>query len=57
MRALRDPDAWPASDLWLRRATDAGADPERWRPFRAYAAMAIWQLEPVDDGGAPGGAR
>jgi len=43
MRALRDPDAWPASDLWLRRATDAGADPERWRPYRAYAAMAIWQ--------------
>jgi 3-methyladenine DNA glycosylase/8-oxoguanine DNA glycosylase len=43
MRALRDPDAWPASDLWLRRATDAGGDPERWRPFRAYAAMAIWQ--------------
>ena len=28
MRALRDPDAWPASDLWLRRATDAGADPD-----------------------------
>jgi len=45
MRALRDPDAWPASDLWLRRATDAGADPERWRPYRAYAAMAIWQPE------------
>jgi 3-methyladenine DNA glycosylase/8-oxoguanine DNA glycosylase len=43
MRALRDPDAWPASDLWLRRAADAGADPERWRPFRAYAALALWQ--------------
>ena len=43
MRALRDPDAWPASDLWLRRALDAGADPARWRPFRAYAAMALWQ--------------
>ena len=51
MRALRDPDAWPASDLWLRRATGAGADPERWRPYRAYAAMAIWQQAPVDDGG------
>ena len=28
MRALRDPDAWPGSDLWLRRAAapaDAGA--------------------------------
>jgi DNA-3-methyladenine glycosylase II len=46
MRALRDPDAWPASDLWLRRATDEAADPDRWRPFRAYAAMAIWQAAP-----------
>ena len=42
MRALRDPDAWPASDLWLKRAM-AGADPERWRPWRAYAAMVLWQ--------------
>jgi 3-methyladenine DNA glycosylase/8-oxoguanine DNA glycosylase len=42
MRALRDPDAWPGSDLWLRRAA-AGADPERWRPWRAYAAMVLWQ--------------
>jgi 3-methyladenine DNA glycosylase/8-oxoguanine DNA glycosylase len=42
MRALRDPDAWPGSDLWLRRAADA-ADAERWRPWRAYAAMVLWQ--------------
>jgi DNA-3-methyladenine glycosylase II len=42
MRALRDPDAWPGSDLWLKRAT-TGADPERWRPWRAYAAMILWQ--------------
>jgi 3-methyladenine DNA glycosylase/8-oxoguanine DNA glycosylase len=42
MRALRDPDAWPGSDLWLRRATGE-ADSERWRPWRAYAAMVIWQ--------------
>ena len=42
MRALRDPDAWPAGDLWLKRA--AGADEaERWRPWRAYAAMVLWQ--------------
>ncbi len=40
MRALRDPDAWPASDLWLRRA---GVDADSFRPFRAYAAMLIWQ--------------
>ena len=42
MRALRDPDAWPGTDLWLRRAATPAAA-ERWRPWRAYAAMAIWQ--------------
>jgi 3-methyladenine DNA glycosylase/8-oxoguanine DNA glycosylase len=42
LRALRDPDAWPASDLWLRRAA-GDADAERWRPWRAYAAMVLWQ--------------
>jgi AraC family transcriptional regulator, regulatory protein of adaptative response / DNA-3-methyladenine glycosylase II len=43
MRALRDPDAFPASDLVLRRVLQA--DPRRsesWRPWRAYAAMHIW---------------
>jgi 3-methyladenine DNA glycosylase/8-oxoguanine DNA glycosylase len=43
MRALRDPDAWPGSDLWLRRAATP-AQAERWRPWRAYAAMTIWQI-------------
>ena len=43
MRALRDRDAWPGSDLWLRRATDDGGA-ERWRPWRAYAAMVLWQV-------------
>ena len=42
MRALRDPDAWPGSDLWLRRAATP-AEAERWRPWRAYAAMVVWQ--------------
>ncbi len=42
MRALRDPDAWPGSDLWLRRGAGA-AESERWRPWRAYAAMVLWQ--------------
>jgi 3-methyladenine DNA glycosylase/8-oxoguanine DNA glycosylase len=42
MRALRDPDAWPGTDLWLRRAA-AATDAERWRPWRAYAAMVLWQ--------------
>ena len=52
MRALREPDAFPAGDLGLRRTVSAGADlvsprvlermAERWRPWRAYAAMHLW---------------
>jgi AraC family transcriptional regulator, regulatory protein of adaptative response / DNA-3-methyladenine glycosylase II len=41
MRGLGDPDAFPASDLVLRRRI-AGLDPDRWRPWRAYAAMHLW---------------
>jgi AraC family transcriptional regulator of adaptative response / DNA-3-methyladenine glycosylase II len=44
MRALADPDAFPATDLVLRRAladTDP-SHPDRWRPWRAYAAMHLW---------------
>jgi AraC family transcriptional regulator of adaptative response / DNA-3-methyladenine glycosylase II len=52
MRALRDPDAFPAADLGLRRALErlgAGGSPraaaalaERWRPLRAYPAQPRW---------------
>lgn len=52
MRALGEPDAFPASDLGLRRALGNGAGPlsepalsrlaETWRPWRAYAAMYLW---------------
>jgi len=47
LRGLRDPDAWPGSDLILKRAvgqTPRGAPliTEAWRPFRAYAAMHLW---------------
>jgi len=52
MRALAEPDAFPAGDLWLRRAVAQGGEdwPERrlreraeaWRPWRAYAALALW---------------
>jgi AraC family transcriptional regulator of adaptative response / DNA-3-methyladenine glycosylase II len=41
MRALGDPDAFPATDLVLRRAA-AHLVPERWRPWRSYAAMHLW---------------
>ncbi len=52
MRALREPDAFPTSDLGLRRAASDSPRPlserelarraEHWRPWRAYAAMALW---------------
>ncbi len=47
MRALRDPDAFPAGDLGLRRALDVSStEIERlalpWRPWRAYAALHLW---------------
>lgn len=41
MRALGDPDAFPATDLVLRRAS-AELTPDRWRPWRSYAAMHLW---------------
>jgi AraC family transcriptional regulator of adaptative response / DNA-3-methyladenine glycosylase II len=53
MRALREPDAFPAADLGLLRAM-TGADgvrptpaallarAEAWRPWRAYAAQHLW---------------
>ena len=48
MRALHWPDAFPASDLVLRRAagnlTTARLKrlAESWRPWRSYAAMHLW---------------
>jgi AraC family transcriptional regulator of adaptative response / DNA-3-methyladenine glycosylase II len=52
MRALRDPDAFPAGDVGLQRALadDEGrpsaaallARAQAWRPWRAYAALHLW---------------
>lgn len=53
MRALHDPDAFPVTDLAVRRAArrlglgraqlvDAAV---RWRPWRAYAAEYLWLLD------------
>lgn len=48
LRALADPDAFPADDLVLRRelgvATAGGAEARAaaWRPWRGYAAMHVW---------------
>jgi AraC family transcriptional regulator of adaptative response / DNA-3-methyladenine glycosylase II len=49
MRALGEPDAFPSSDLGLLRASSLktarklAERAERWRPWRAYAAMHLWQ--------------
>jgi AraC family transcriptional regulator of adaptative response / DNA-3-methyladenine glycosylase II len=52
MRALRDPDAFLATDLGVRHALERlgqdGRPPaaervaERWRPYRAYAVQHLW---------------
>jgi AraC family transcriptional regulator of adaptative response / DNA-3-methyladenine glycosylase II len=48
MRVLREPDAFPAGDLVLQKAAGARSEAElrrmaeRWRPWRAYAAMLLW---------------
>lgn len=48
MRALHDPDAFPAGDLGVRKALGglaskaAEARAEAWRPWRAYAVMHLW---------------
>jgi AraC family transcriptional regulator of adaptative response / DNA-3-methyladenine glycosylase II len=57
MRAFAEPDAFPASDLALRRALhDVRAEEleriaEAWRPWRAYAAMHLWALAAPAEGG------
>jgi AraC family transcriptional regulator of adaptative response / DNA-3-methyladenine glycosylase II len=60
MRALRDPDAFLASDLGVRHALQrmgrdgrpsaATALAERWRPYRAYAQQHLWAAVPPTDG-------
>ena len=52
MRALGDPDAFPATDLGLRRAFEQLGQPSNtiniekyaksWRPWRAYGAHHLW---------------
>lgn len=53
MRALTQADAFPAGDLILRRAASSNGTPltpqqllaraEAWRPYRAYAVIALWR--------------
>ncbi|MFJ3482999.1 DNA-3-methyladenine glycosylase family protein [Pseudomonas sp. NPDC090202] len=66
MRAWRDPDAWPASDLVLMnlmtlqdpsltRLPLHKARAEAWKPWRAYAAIHIWNSAADVAGKAKGG--
>jgi len=52
MRALSQPDAFPAADLILRRSAGEGRTlttreleslSQTWRPWRAYAVMLLWR--------------
>jgi AraC family transcriptional regulator of adaptative response / DNA-3-methyladenine glycosylase II len=49
LRGLAHTDAFPAGDLGLRQAAglterDLNARAEAWRPWRAYAAQALWRV-------------
>jgi AraC family transcriptional regulator of adaptative response / DNA-3-methyladenine glycosylase II len=61
MRALKDPDAFPAADLGLLRAFDETEGRRlrpaelqerslQWRPWRAYAALLIWSSDDKSGG-------
>jgi len=61
MRALKNPDAFPAADLGLLRAFDVPGQErlrpaqleemsQSWRPWRAYAALLLWSSAPGSGG-------
>jgi AraC family transcriptional regulator of adaptative response / DNA-3-methyladenine glycosylase II len=59
MRALKNPDAFPGSDLGLIKAIaypdrvtpkELTTRAEEWRPWRAYAAMLLWSSLPGSGG-------
>jgi AraC family transcriptional regulator of adaptative response / DNA-3-methyladenine glycosylase II len=61
LRGLGDPDAFPASDLGVRKGAQVlglpsapaalAAHAERWRPWRAYAVQHLWGADdhPIND--------
>jgi AraC family transcriptional regulator of adaptative response / DNA-3-methyladenine glycosylase II len=59
MRALREPNAFPAADIGLLRAMDDGSGrptpatllsrAEAWRPWRAYAALHLWTAPQIKE--------
>lgn len=60
MRALGDPDAFPATDLGLIKASrrlgidGLPARAEAWRPWRSYATQHLWALTPHAANTIPG---
>jgi AraC family transcriptional regulator of adaptative response / DNA-3-methyladenine glycosylase II len=43
LRVFKDRDAWLPTDIGVRHGLARhGGDPERWRPFRAYAVISLW---------------
>ena len=50
---LGEPDAFPASDLYLR---DHASSSDQWRPWRAYAAMYLWRASGAKASAARGAA-
>jgi AraC family transcriptional regulator of adaptative response / DNA-3-methyladenine glycosylase II len=64
MRALKDPDAFPPTDLGVVAAARAAglgtgarllARSARWRPWRAYAVQHLWATQPHSVNEMPGG--
>ncbi|HEX7777094.1 MAG TPA: AlkA N-terminal domain-containing protein, partial [Parvibaculum sp.] len=57
LRAIGEPDAFPAADLGLRKSAGGGVPvstrvleemSEAWRPWRGYAALALWMAPDVE---------
>jgi AraC family transcriptional regulator of adaptative response / DNA-3-methyladenine glycosylase II len=59
MRVYREPDAFPSNSHWLRKAISNNGEPvsvpelgsrsDSWRPWRAYAAMHLWDAFFADE--------
>jgi AraC family transcriptional regulator of adaptative response / DNA-3-methyladenine glycosylase II len=64
MRVYREPDAFPSNSHWLREAISNNGAPvsvpelesrsDNWRPWRAYAAMHLWDSFFADKSGDGG---
>lgn len=63
IRAGTDPDSFPMGDMVLQRSMAAAgiADPpvasEEWRPWRSYAAVRLWAMDPGPRRPQSGGRR